>query len=332
MRRAAPIAVSVVALVLIVILIIVLMIHEGDETETDLSQSTEAIAEVETESVAPEIESSPTPSPTPTVALSSVEVFDPYAAFLAEEIVRLDDFQAWNVPQASAVVIEEESVDDDLPDESTVGAESLQEETGQTSSAQATESPPPVAVSGAVSAYIADPIYLADGRWAEVYITVTNNSVEPFLRTGWEYVQPNPDGAHQRVTLLMITQDELPRPILGGEPLWLGHIRLSDESWWTFPVGCFYIEDIFAEGMEGDFHWQAHYTGGFFDCGNSTDKIVPPIAPGQTATIPLYVYLQHPRLWGTEPPPGRSISQINLEVFDAYGNSLGIVASRSFGQ
>lgn len=199
-----------------------------------------------------------------------------------------------------------------------------------------TEAPPPAYATGTVSATIADPIYLADGRWAEVYVTVTNHSVEPHVQTGYYYVERNPDGGIQYVTLLSVIHNQVPTAIIGTAPLWLGHVRFSDGSRWTFPAGCFYVETVTADGWEPTgpdtgFSWHVEWTGGFFDCGNSTHKIVPPIGPGQAATIPIYIYIQHPRLWLTDPPPGRSISQIDLEVFDAYGYSLGIVASRTFG-
>jgi hypothetical protein len=301
MRRGVLI-VGVALLALAAIVIGVLLVREAGETEA--LATTEAVEESEAspdEPVAgPTPLASPTPPPTPAPAAPD----DQSVLSIDERMAQLEDALA----QTATAVAAAPAPSPSQP------AESL-----------------PAAVQGAVSAAIADPLYLADGRWAEVYITVTNLSVSPFLRTGYDYVQPNPDGAHQRVTLLIADQQEVPQPILGGEALWLGHTRFSDGTWWTFPVGCLYIEDVFAEGMEGDFHWEAHYTGGFFDCGNSTDKIVPPIAPGETATMPLYVYLQHPRLWLTDPPPTRSISQIDLEVFDANGSSLGIVASRHFG-
>lgn len=313
MRRVVPI-IAIVALVLVVIVIGTILARGRGETATGAPHPGDMAEESETAPSAPVATRTPLASPTPGPTSIPFEYHDPFEPFVDERSTPTDA-----PPTPSATATDETAVPAPAPTEAI-----------QTPPSEPAESPP-IAASGAVSAAIADPIYLADGRWAEVYITVTNLSVSPFLRTGYEYVQPNPDGGPQRVTLLMVIQEEVPQPIISGEPLWLGHTRFSDGTRWTFPVGCLYIEDVFAEGMEGDFHWEAHYTGGFFDCGNSTDKIVPPIAPGQTATIPLYVYLQHPRLWLTEPPPGRSISQIDLEVFDAYGNSLGIVASRGFG-
>jgi hypothetical protein len=51
--------------------------------------------------------------------------------------------------------------------------------------------------------------------------------------------------------------------------------------------------------------------------------------PGQEATIPIYVYLQHPRLWEDRGPPGRRIVWIGVEVVDGLDRSLGTVGSLS---
>jgi len=189
---------------------------------------------------------------------------------------------------------------------------------------------------GEVQASIAAPTYLAEGRWAEVMATVRNVSVPTGIATGYTYLAPNPDGGTQYVTAFGVDHQEVPQAkIDDGAPLWRGHVQFSDGATYWFPAGCFYIETIDAEGWEPiggpeGFTWQVHWTGGFFDCGNSTHKIPPQplLMPGQEATIPLYVYLQHPRLWEDPDwgPPGRAIVYVGLEVFDGLGRSLGIVA------
>ncbi|HEC23780.1 MAG TPA: hypothetical protein ENI95_12780 [Chloroflexi bacterium] len=168
-------------------------------------------------------------------------------------------------------------------------------------------------------------------------VTVRNISVQTGIATGYTYLQPNPDGGTQYVTAFGVDHQEVPQAIINdGAPLWRGTVEFTDGQQYWFPAGCFYIETIDAEGWEpiggdGGFTWTVHWTGGFFDCGNSTDKIphTPLLMPGQEATIPLYVYLQHPRLWEEEGigPPDRRIQWIGLEVFDGLGRSLGTVAT-----
>jgi hypothetical protein len=190
---------------------------------------------------------------------------------------------------------------------------------------------------GEVSVTIDDPTYLADGRWAEVMVTLRNISVESGVATGFTYLQPNPGGGTQYVTLFSVDHQEVPQAkIQDGAPLWRGTVQFSDGKTFWFPAGCFYVETVDASGWEpigGDegFNWNVHWTGGFFDCGNSTNKIphYPLIMPGQQATIPIYVYLQHPRLWEDYGPPARRIVWIGLEVVDGLGRSLGTVGSLS---
>jgi hypothetical protein len=190
---------------------------------------------------------------------------------------------------------------------------------------------------GKVNVTIADPTYLAEGRWAEVMVTIRNVSVESGVATGFTYLQPNPGGGTQYVTLFRVDHQEVPQAkIEDGAPLWRGTVQFSDGKTFWFPAGCFYVETVDASGWEpigGDagFDWTVHWTGGFFDCGNSTNKIphTPLIMPGQEATIPIYVYIQHPRLWEDYGPPGRRIVWIGVEVVDGLGRSLGTVGSLS---
>jgi hypothetical protein len=193
---------------------------------------------------------------------------------------------------------------------------------------------------GEVQATIDAPTYLNGGRWAEVMVTVTNVSVASGVSTGYTYVHPNPDGGTQYVTIFSAIHDEVPLASLDADaPLWIGWVRFTDGEHFYFPAGCLYVETVEAEGWEpigpeDGFKWEVHWTGGFYDCGNSTHKIPaqPKLMPGQSATIPIYVYIQHPRLWEDKAwgPPARRISYIALEVRDGQGRSLGTVAEYGF--
>lgn len=198
-----------------------------------------------------------------------------------------------------------------------------------------TPEPTPTESLGEVRASIAEPTYLAEGRWAEVMLTVSNVSVPEGVATGYTYLTPNPGGGTQYVTIFQAIHDEVPLADIDPDaPMWIGWVTLTDDSRYYFPAGCFYVETVDAEGWEplgpNGFFWEVHWTGGFFDCGNSTHKIpqTPRIMPGESATIPMYVYIQHPRLWHDEnwEAPTRRIAYIGLEVRDGIGRSLGIVA------
>ncbi len=188
---------------------------------------------------------------------------------------------------------------------------------------------------GDVDVTIADPDYLADGRWAEVLVTVANISVEPGIPTGYTYLQNNEGGGWRLVSLFRAAHFDVPQVKGDDAPLWWATVRFTDASEWQFPVGCLYIEVLHAEGWEpiydseDGYNWEVHEAGGWFDCGNSHDKIPDQqfLAPGEAATVPLYIYLQHPRDWLDEGPPNRRIARIDLEVqrWDD-GAPLGIVA------
>lgn len=196
--------------------------------------------------------------------------------------------------------------------------------------------PPPTESLGEVQATIAQPTYINEGRWAEVMVTVHNISVPTGISTGYTYVTPNPGGGTQYVTIFGVIHDEVPLADIDADaPMWIGWVRFSDGKQYYFPAGCLYVETIDAKGWEPigpaeGFKWEVHWTGGFYDCGNSTHKIPPQpkLMPGQSATIPLYVYIQHPRLWEDKnwSSPKRVIEYIGLEVRDGLGQSLGIVA------
>jgi hypothetical protein len=193
---------------------------------------------------------------------------------------------------------------------------------------------------GEVEGIIGEPEYLAGGRWAEVMVTLRNISVESGIQTGYEYTTRNPGGGTQYVTAFGVYHDIVPQPLLDADaPLWRATVLFSDGNTYLFPAGCFYVETIEAEGWEPvgpaeGFSWHVFWTGGFFDCGNSTHKIPTfrSFFPGQEVTIPLYVYLQHPRVWEDPAfgPPGIRIRQIDVEAFNDQGVSLGTVASAEY--
>ncbi len=193
---------------------------------------------------------------------------------------------------------------------------------------------------GEVEGIISDPDYLAGGRWAEVMVTLKNISVESGIQTGFEYTTRNPGGGTQYVTAFGVYHDIVPQPLLDADaPVWRATVLFSDGKSYLFPAGCFYVETIEAEGWEPvgpaeGFSWHVFWTGGFFDCGNSTHKIpnFRSFFPGQEVTIPLYVYIQHPRVWEDPAfgPPGIRIRQIDVEAFNDQGISLGTVATAEY--
>jgi len=190
---------------------------------------------------------------------------------------------------------------------------------------------------GDLEATIDTPEYLAEGRWAEVFVTIKNISVEPGIATGYTYLQNNEGGGWRLVSLFRVNHYDVPQAKRDDAPLWIADVDLTNGDSWEFAVGCLYIEVLHAEGWEpiydsdDGYSWTVHEEGGWFDCGNSHDKIpaVQFIAPGESATIPLYIYIQHPREWEDEPPPGgvriRNIA-ISAQRWDD-GANLGVVAT-----
>lgn len=187
---------------------------------------------------------------------------------------------------------------------------------------------------GDVNVNVAQPDYLADGRWAEIFVTVENVSVEPGIPTGYTYLENNEGGGWHLVSLYRADHRDVPQVKGDNAPLWWATVRFTDNTEWRFPTGCLYIEVLHAEGWEpiydseDGYNWEVHEGGGWFDCGNSHDKIPDQqfLAPGEAATVPLYVYLQHPREWLDEAPPNRQIARIEVELVRwDDGAPLGVV-------
>lgn len=190
--------------------------------------------------------------------------------------------------------------------------------------------------SGDIDVSIQPPAYLADGRWAEVMVTLSNISITENIATGYTYIRRNPDGGTQYVTLFRADHKDVPQArIQDDAPLWRASVTFSDGTVRWFPVGCLYIEVWVADGYEPTgpttgYDWHVEEPGGWFDCGNSHDKIPAQefVTPGQSVSIPLYVYIQHPRDWEKKPPPSRTIVSIELSVVRwSDGMSLGVVGS-----
>jgi LysM repeat protein len=192
---------------------------------------------------------------------------------------------------------------------------------------------PMVVSPGGIAVQIGEPVYGGDGRAAEVPITVSNQSLTPAVAGGRYYIATNLDGNRRWITLLRAAHQEVPVPILAEPtPLWHAVVTLTDGMTFDAYAGCVYEETIYAEGDEpnapgGSFHWTATLEDGWFDCGNSYQVKPEDLAPGQSATVPLTVYIMHPRESG---PAARRIQRIELELFRSDGVSLGIVAARDY--
>lgn len=189
--------------------------------------------------------------------------------------------------------------------------------------------------SGGVTVTFGPVSYQNQGRSAVVNITVTNNAVLPAIEGGRQYFQLNPDGGMQNVTLLGVDHLEVPIAGILSAPVWQATVTTSDGNVWVFPVGCFYREEIRHTGYEPTgpntgFTWDVLWTGGFYDCGNEGWRLPADFAPGSTATVPLTVYLQHPRQWESAFPPVRTIARIDLALWRSDGTWLGTVGSVSY--
>lgn len=184
-----------------------------------------------------------------------------------------------------------------------------------------------------ITVQIGEPIYGGDGRVAEIAITVSNQSLTPAVAGGRYYIATNPDGNRRWITLLRAAHQDVPVPILAEPtPLWHAIVTLTDGVTFDAYAGCIYEEYIFAEGDEpnapgGSFHWTATLEDGWFDCGNAYQVKPEDLTPGQSATVPLTVYVMHPREAGI---PSCRIRRIDLELWRSDGASLGIVAARDY--
>jgi LysM repeat protein len=205
--------------------------------------------------------------------------------------------------------------------------------TGAAAQAAPAAEGPVVASPEGIAVQIGNPIYAGDRRVAEVPITVSNQSLTPAVAGGRYYIVTNPDGNRRWITLLRAAHQEVPVPILAEPtPLWHAVVTLTDGTTFDAYAGCIYQEQILAEGYEpsalgGPLHWSVRLEDGWFDCGNAYQVKPEDLAPGQSATVPLTVYIMSPRDSG---PLTRSIRRIELELWRSDGVSLGVVAARDY--
>ncbi len=191
---------------------------------------------------------------------------------------------------------------------------------------------------GSVTVDIGNPIYSGDGRVASVNISVTNNSVEPAVAGGRYYATPPGDNdAPYWVTLIGAVHADNPYPEVHTEPLWHATVYLDNGVVFPAYAGCLYSETIFAMGDEPLsraeniwFHWETTLDGGWFDCGNAYQVKPEDLKPGESGSAPLTLYLVHPRKYNDIPFVETKVTRIDVEIFDANGNSLGTVASRTY--
>jgi LysM repeat protein len=225
------------------------------------------------------------------------------------------------------------------PAGSTTATGEEEEEEEETSAPVTGLTPPPAVISNSGVTVTFDPIlYAGDGRMAEVMIHVTNNSVEPAVAGGLFHINRDPvDGGLRWVTLLGAIQDTIPYPEIQDEPLWHATVYTDDGLEFPAYAGCIYREGVFAEGDEPLdrrlgiwFHWTMELEGGWFDCGNEYRVKPEDIEPGESGSAPLQIYLVHPRDFNTVMFGDRTITRIDLELFDTNGQSLGIVHSETY--
>jgi hypothetical protein len=201
-----------------------------------------------------------------------------------------------------------------------------------------TTPPPPTsppAAGGLVNVSFSPIRYTNNGRVAELSITVGNLNVLPAVASGRYYVERNADGGVRYVTLLTAIHDVIPHPQISNENLWKATFRTDDGLVFPAFAGCIYRENVYARGYEPTgpntgFHWEQTLTGGWFDCGNEYRVLPDDIVPNTQATIPLTIYLVHPRQWDSIEREDRQVVHIDLEIFDSLGRSLGTVASVDF--
>jgi hypothetical protein len=174
-----------------------------------------------------------------------------------------------------------------------------------------------------------------DGRLNTIDVTVINHGITPAIEGGQSYIQNNPDGGIQWVTLLGVRHNVVPLALIENAPLWKATITTSDGYVWVFPVGCVYLDILNHTGYEPTgpntgFDWTVYDESGFYDCGNGYKATPPDIGLGGSATVPLHIYLHHPRLWELEPPPNRRVVRIDIGLYRSDGAWLGTVGSATY--
>jgi LysM repeat protein len=211
---------------------------------------------------------------------------------------------------------------------------------GTTAPAAPTTPPPAPAIppaTGGVTVVWGTPLYTGDGKIADIPVTVRNNSVNPAIAGGRYFTGHGvgtPDGPLW-ITLLGAIHADNPYPYVTNEPLWHATVHTDDGRVFPAYVGCKYLETVYAVGDEplsrADniwFHWEVTLPGGWFDCGNAYQVKPEDLAPGQTGSSVLTVYLTHPR----DPVLSitRRVTRVDLELFTTEGRSLGTVSSQTF--
>jgi LysM repeat protein len=188
-------------------------------------------------------------------------------------------------------------------------------------------------VSGATFA-VSDFYYSDDGRQAHMTVTVTNHSLSTVASGNW-YPVLNPDGGRQWVTLLKADLGNVPVPMIwdpdhGVAPLWEFRVTTDDGLVFSAYAGCEYHDTIVGEGFEptaqGGFHWTATLAGGWFRCGRDYDGSPKPAAdllPGQSASVPLHVWLVNPST-PADQTPRRHIVKLDFIPRAPDGTSFGV--------
>lgn len=236
-------------------------------------------------------------------------------------------------PTEAADTTEEETEAEDVEGE--------EEEETPTPATTTVSPPPPANISASGVTVTFDPIlYSGDRRYATVMINVTNNSIDPAIAGGRYHVERDPvEGALQWVTLVGAVHDIIPYPEVHDEPLWHATVYYDDGLVFPAYAGCQYIETVYAEGDEPLdrrldiwFHWEMILYDGWFDCGNTYQVKPEDLLPGDSASVPLNILMEHPRDrdWNATIFGVRNISRIDLELFDSNGNSLGTVYSETY--
>jgi hypothetical protein len=208
--------------------------------------------------------------------------------------------------------------------------------------APAVEAAPAAFGPGAATFTITDFNYDTNNRAARMWVNVTNNSMTPALASGNWYPTPNPDGGKQWVTLLkagFLEPSGIPYPYSGDAPLWEFRVYTSDGLVFSAFAGCEYYNTIVGRGFEptaeGGFTWEQVLEGGWFSCGGDWGagnlKPAEDLAPGETASVPLNIWLTNPHLRvddPTLPNPPRYIERLEFIPRTPDGQIYGVLDSQ----
>jgi hypothetical protein len=170
----------------------------------------------------------------------------------------------------------------------------------------------PSAGLGAATFTISDFHYTADGSMAQMWVNVTNHSMTPALASGNWYPTLNPDGGQQWVTLLksgFLDGSNIPYPYAGDAPLWEFRVFTDDGLVFSAYAGCEYYNTIVGQGFEptatGGFTWEQVLEGGWWSCGGDwgAGNVKPDhdLLPGESASVPLNIWLTNPHMAPGDP-------------------------------